>query len=632
MKSILFFFFFHLSVSLFSQEYSVFFIPDSLVVNSNVIKRYEKTEILIKSIKSAVIRRKTVFTILNEKGDAFASYYTFADRFSKIEELSGTLYNKLGIKIKSVKKKDFAERAYDDNFSLVTDTRVRTHNFFCKDYPYTVEYVEEETYDGIYVFPSWNPISARHLSVQNSSFSVEAPLDYIIRYKLINNAPIPIEVTKGNIKKLTWEAKNIRSIKYEPFQPDIETISMNVLLAPAEFEYAGYKGKMDSWDNYGKFYFHLYEGRGVLPDKVKNEIHGLINGLNDVKEKIKVLYKYLQENTRYISIQLGIGGLQPFDAKFVAEKKYGDCKALSNYMVSILSEAGINSNIVVINGDADNERNVYEDFPKHYFNHVICCVPIEKDTIWLECTSQTTSAGYLGKFTGNRKGLFVSEKESKLVHTPMYKSSHNNEENKVLVSIAESGLADIKISSKITGVLHESIHDVNHYYTNNDQSKFYNTRFDLPNYQISERNINEEYGIIPSIAERIILSSNTFASKTGKRLFFKPNFINKATIVPSNQNRNYEIVIKNSFSTNDSYAYNIPIGYKPESIPKNVNLSSPFGTYNFKVEYSEGVIHLSRNYVQESGTFSASSYTECYNFYNLVNKTDNSTIVLVKAE
>ena len=63
----------------------------------------------------------------------------------------------------------------------------------------------------------------------------------------------------------------------------------------------------------------------------------------------------MQNNTRYISIQLGIGGWRPFEAAYVASKGYGDCKALSNYMYSLLKEAGILSYYTLVKAGAGEE-------------------------------------------------------------------------------------------------------------------------------------------------------------------------------------------------------------------------------------------------------------------------------------
>ena len=110
---------------------------------------------------------------------------------------------------------------------------------------------------------------------------------------------------------------------------------------------------------------------------------------------------------QYISIKLGIGGWQPLTAKFVSEKGYGDCKALTNLMMALLKEAGIKSNYVLILAGAD-ENDINTSFPASYFNHVICAVPMAADTVWLECTSQVKDPGYMVSFTGNMHSLILT--------------------------------------------------------------------------------------------------------------------------------------------------------------------------------------------------------------------------------
>ncbi len=104
------------------------------------------------------------------------------------------------------------------------------------------------------------------------------------------------------------------------------------------------------------------------------------------------LYNYLQQNSHYVGIQLGIGGWQTYDAIYVATKKYGDCKALSNFMISLLKEAGIKAHAVVIEAGED-QKDFDKDFAHDPFDHVICCVPLDKDTIWLECTESVFTTG-----------------------------------------------------------------------------------------------------------------------------------------------------------------------------------------------------------------------------------------------
>ena len=69
--------------------------------------------------------------------------------------------------------------------------------------------------------------------------------------------------------------------------------------------------------------------------------------------------------------------INPFPATFVDEKKYGDCKALSNYMRALLKAVDIPSYYALIRA-GENEEPADFDFPHNNFNHAILCVPFKK--------------------------------------------------------------------------------------------------------------------------------------------------------------------------------------------------------------------------------------------------------------
>ncbi|MEO7766332.1 MAG: DUF3857 domain-containing protein, partial [Ferruginibacter sp.] len=369
-----------------AQDYNITFVPDSLRKGADVVKREEEFILTIKSAAKYVLYEKHSYTILNAAAGKYANYVTHYDKFCAINSVSGKLFNPMGKQIKHSKKSDWNDNSAYDGFSLLSDARYKENEFYVAEYPYTVEYEEEDEVNGIQAFPTWMPQREPSMSVQHSKFTIIAPADYIVRYKQVNFTGVPLITQKGDLKTYTWELKNIVAKKRELSAPSFNEITPTVFFAPSKFEVQGYKGDMSSWEAYGAFMYQLIRGRDVLPVEIKKKVHALTDNIATDKEKIFLLYDFLQKNTRYVSIQLGIGGWQPFEASFVAEKKYGDCKALSNYMIALLKEAGIKGKYVEIYG-GNHPPPFIEDFSFSQANHVISCVPLDKDTIWLECTS-----------------------------------------------------------------------------------------------------------------------------------------------------------------------------------------------------------------------------------------------------
>jgi len=632
MKNVLLVFSFIIPPGLFAQQYNVLLVPDSLRKNANVVVRYEERILEIKSPGKATEKERHVFTVLDESAADYGRYVTYYGRFNSINYVNCTLFDAFGKELKHMKKKDMLDRSVDDQMSLMLDQRAKECNFFYRTYPYTVDFEEEDDVDGILDFSDWMPLHDPSMSVQLSRYVIIAPKDYRIRYKTNNCGIKPVITEDGGKKIYTWEIKNLPAISMESNAPPLSELVPNVMFAPSDFEAEGYKGNMDTWQDYGKFIYQLVKGRDVLPENIKAKVHELTDGLKDDRQKIYVLYDFLQKNTRYISIQLGIGGWQPFDATYVATKRYGDCKALSNYMVSLLKEAGIKAKYVEIMA-GKNAPPMVEDFPSSQSNHVIACVPMLKDTIWLECTSQTKSPGFMGSFTGDRKAILIDEDGGHIVSTPKYTSEDNQRLRVVNAIVNAEGNLDARVNTKFIGIPEEDLHYYVSEASKDERDRHLNESLNLPTYEIDKSNYEEEKGRIPVMKEYLHVTSVGYASVTGKRLFIAPNLFNKTGLKYSPDSvRKYDIVYNLAFTDIDSVAIQVPGGYTTESMPQPVKLESKFGKYSCSVKVEGDKIYYTRLYEKNKSRFPASDYAELVKFQEQIYKADRTKIVLVKKE
>ncbi len=117
-----------------------------------------------------------------------------------------------------------------------------------------------------------------------------------------------------------------------------------MLVAIDRFHLDGHDGKAEKLEELGLWMYNdLLDGRAKIPEATALKIKNLVHGIEDPMEKARKVYEFVQQNTRYISVQVGIGGLQPITAAEVDKVKYGDCKGLSNYMMGLLDIAGVPS-------------------------------------------------------------------------------------------------------------------------------------------------------------------------------------------------------------------------------------------------------------------------------------------------
>jgi hypothetical protein len=445
------------------------------------------------------------------------------------------------------------------------------------------------------------------------TYSISYPDELKPRYKLYKIDEPGIEKLVDGTTKIKWRFVNIIPPKFEKYSTDFERSVPNICVSPVEFEFGGYAGKMDTWSDFGNWQAKLNEGRAVLPEQTKQKVKDLTKEARSQEDKVRILYEYLQNKTRYVSIQLGIGGLQPFEAKTVDETGYGDCKALSNYMVALLREANITGYYTTIKAGA-GESAVDPFFPSDQANHVIVAVPNASDTLWLECTSQTNPFGWMGKFTDDRYAMMVTEKGGVLVKTPSHPAERNIQSRQAQVFLDASGNAKAKVKTKYQGLQYE-----------NDGLDFIvNKQYD------DQKKWLQNTTQIPSAEVEVQLILNRYATVSGKRIFLSPNLMNRSTFVPEKlEKRNSNIVLRMPYIDEDEINYHIPEEIYPEFIPEPVILKSRFGEYESSFKIDQGRLIYMRKMKMNKGEFPADSYNELIEFYKNINKADHIKMVFM---
>ena len=609
-------------------KYASSTIDDSLRTGADAVYRLDEGSIEILSASKYNYKIHNVVTVLNKKADHHFNHALGFDKLQKVESVEINIYDSIGLRVASYTKKDFATKSsYDDD--LFNDDKILYLQTSHPAYPCTVETLYELRRTGYLHLPSWS-IVAQGASVEQSKFTVTVPAALDIRFKMLNSALKPTITTAAENKIYVWEAKNLLALKDDDENTyDGGSSSPSVMLAPNSFVYDGYAGEMKSWTDFGNWNYPLYnDAKGFTPSQTM-AIQQLVQDCTTDREKVTVLYDHLKNTMRYISVQLGIGGFKPFPIQYVEEKKYGDCKALTNYMRYMLKAVGINAYPALIN--AGSKRAPFNpSFPASYFNHVILCVPFGNDTIWLECTSKNNKAGVLGKFTENRNALLLTEKGGKVIATPKSNSYNNRLLTKTIITLNEDGGSSVSSLLRCTGDFWDLFYQVDQYDMDTKKSFFTNyLHYKIP--QIFS--VEQTKDTLEFASFNINLSyDQAFNFKAGSKYFFDQR-VNKIFYDEVKMTaRKDDYLFDFSYEKTDTTVYILPVGMTVESLPAKKEITNDYVQYISECvqQPSENKLMVITHLAVKQKIIPANQYKAVAENFAQVVKDENQKIVLRK--
>lgn len=620
-----------LLIQLQAQETTSFIsiasLPDEMKKDADAVYRLDEGILTVLSPSEYTLKVHHVVTILNAEGAYHLHHRLATDKFYKVDDVAITVYNALGLPQRSYGKKDFETMAAFDGFSLVTDDKVMKLYTPAPSYPCTVDVQYKIHATGYIELPNWY-INYNRTSTERFRYEVTVPAALDIRHRTLNMSITPKIETVGNQKHYVWEEKDVNAKRLETDGFEAAQYLPQIEVAPNEFSYDGYKGSFRTWQDFGKWTYDLYEEKEPFVPQRAADIKNLVSNATSRDEKIGLLYQYLQQNMRYVSIQLGIGGFKPFAVKFVDEKKYGDCKALTNYMRYLLRAAGINAYPALINAGA-NKIPADPQFPSDPFNHVILCIPGEKDSTWLECTSTVSSVGELGTFTENKKALLLTENGGVLVNTPKSDYKKNRIITKNEVVIDERGGAVIHNKTETSGEATPFYKYVAQLNSDEQKEKLVKTlHYKSPDellVSVPEDKTGAAFAVDRSY-------DKLYDFKTGDKYFF-PLCINQLAIEHLEvAKRETTFLFDYPFDKSDTTTYQLPSGFAPESLPATKELKTAYSIYKRTANYDKATNRLTivSTLTLLHHAIPATAYSDIVQFFRSVATLEEENLVLIK--
>ena len=274
----------------------------------------------------------------------------------------------------------------------------------------------------------------------------------------------------------------------------------------------------------------------------------------------------------------------------------------------------------------DGSPEIDKSFPSQRFNHVILCVPVDGDTIWVDCTSDNP-LGYVGTFIQNRDVLVTDRDRSYFSRTPALTKTGVEEIRVAEIIPTTPLLSTLTLNMSLRGDKFETLESIATIIQDKDQNEYISELLVPSGLIVKDFIVNHAHRDSNYINLSVEAEANGLYSYYGENIGIKlialdlPDLRNPDTRVNP-------VMIEYPVMQTDSLYYTIPAGYTTTAMPERTAFESLAGTYISECLAIGDRVCVVRRFILNAGSYSMEEYPEIYSFIKKIKETEQTTIII----
>ena len=469
-----------------------------------------------------------------------------------------------------------------------------------------------------------------------SQFQIKSDPSIEIGYKLFGDHQdkIVFEKTKeGNLDVYTWKVADMPAFEEENRAPNFTYFLPHIVYYIKSYTKDNKKEALfPDVEHLYKWYYSLVKDINKLDQTaLKTKTAELIKDKTNPKDKAKAIYNWVQENIHYVAFEYEMGGFIPRDAASVFDKKYGDCKDISNLLNEMFKTAGLESNLVWI-GTRDKPYS-FTDVPTPLVsNHMIASVKIDKQRYFVDGTDSFCPFTFPSAMIQGKEGLIgISETEFVIEKVPVVDKKENHLKVDMKLKINDDG---VQGAAKLLLSGYEKSDFLNVLASNKQKQDEilksgltrYNQKLEIESTEVKK---NEYDNKDAELLYNFKLESWT--KKIGDKIIVKPILLApfKEYIIDTKE-RKLSIENDNVFTNDFTYVYEIPENYQLDFIPENSKKENEVLSYDISYKKDKKSLIVSQKIALKKLVIETKDFDSWNALVTELNSQYNQSIILIK--